>query len=453
MARRLPQLAFVGAIAYVLVLGWGMQRWSYDTWGALMIAPVLAAVSVPLIRRLFSGELAPLRPVAYAGLAAKVAGSTARYWVAFDAYGGSADAGRYHDFGKQFAGQMRGGERPWFDLIPSGTGTQFLERLTGTVYTVFGSSRLAGFFVFAWLGFWGAAFAVRAATTAVPGLAQRRYAALVFLLPSMVFWPSSIGKEAWMLLCLGLAMWAGAELMSGGRAIRWLVWGGVGLTGAALVRPHLAGMWLAAITVGLMASVFVRRVGGRQRSRGVTFAVLGVALVSLTFVVSMAIRYLDPADEAEEAPVTDRVTAIFEETERRSEQGGSGFETIRLGGPQTWPYAIVRTLTRPLPHEANSFATLLPAAEMGLLLVMGVVGWRRWRNVPSLLRTTPYVATAVVLLIMWGLAYVSIGNLGILTRQRSLVLPWFVLLWCVPARTPATSVVPSVAARDALPVS
>ena len=43
-----------------------------------------------------------------------------------------------------------------------------LDRLTATIYTVFGSSRLAGFLLFGWMGFWGALWFVRAAMLAIP---------------------------------------------------------------------------------------------------------------------------------------------------------------------------------------------------------------------------------------------------------------------------------------------
>lgn len=441
MRRWSAPAGLTAAVAYLCVLGFGMQRWSYDVWGALVMAPVLAALGVFLLRHTFRGELRELLPYAYAGLAAKAAGSLTRYWVAFDAYGGNADAGRYHAFGKTLAGQIRSGEVSVLETIPSGTGTEFMERLTATLYTFAGSSRLAGFLLFGFMGYWGAVFYLRAAIVAVPGLARRRYAAMLFFLPSIVFWPSSIGKEAWMMLCLGLATWGGALALSGGRSVRALTYAALGLTGAALVRPHLGGMWLAAIALALVAGLLTRRTDGRQRSKGATVMLLGVSLVALVFVAILAIRYLEPGDENDAAPVTDRVTSIFEETERRSEQGGSGFETITLGGPQTWPVAIVRTLTRPLPHEATSLATLLPAAEMSVLLLLAMVGWRRFVNVPLLMRTTPYLVFVVALLVMWGLAYVSIGNLGILTRQRSLALPVMAVLWCVSPwtakRTPA----------------
>ena len=58
--------------------------------------------------------------------------------------------------------------------------------------------------VFTWMSFWGLAFCVKAAHHAIGGFATRRYAIAVFLFPSLVYWGSSIGKEAFVGLCLGV---------------------------------------------------------------------------------------------------------------------------------------------------------------------------------------------------------------------------------------------------------
>ena len=71
--------------AYLVVLGWAMQSLSYDIWGALVVIPVLALISAPLISRAFSGDLAPLRPWVWAGLAVKFAGAIAGYNIDFAA--------------------------------------------------------------------------------------------------------------------------------------------------------------------------------------------------------------------------------------------------------------------------------------------------------------------------------------------------------------------------------
>lgn len=156
MRGRWDGLALAAALVYVLATGWAMANTSYDIWGAFFIAPVIVAVTVPMLRRLFAAEHAEMFPILVAGLVAKLAGSMFRYWVAFDAYAGSADAGRYHDYATVMAADVRAGVvSPW-EAVPHGVGTPFLERLTTLVYTVFGSSRLAAFFLFAWMGFWGA---------------------------------------------------------------------------------------------------------------------------------------------------------------------------------------------------------------------------------------------------------------------------------------------------------
>lgn len=428
--RWLPGTALALAVVYVLALGWAMQRTAYDTWGAMVIGPVLFAVSVPMLRRVFRDEPRLLR-LALIGLAAKFAGSMARYWVAFDAYGGASDSGRYHENGSVLAAQIRGGDVSLLQVIPTGVGTAFVDHFTGTVYTLFGSSRLAGFLVFGWLAYWGAILYVRAVRIAVPGVALHRYTALVMLLPSLVFWPSSIGKEAWMMLTLGLGTYGGACLYAGRPMLRSLFITAAGLGGAALVRPHVAGMWLAGLTCGLVVMVLGRRTrGAADRSRAGSLVLLGIAAIALAFVAGFALRYLEPPDES--TAQTSAVTRVFDETTRRSEQGGSGFETLDVSSPRSWPFAIVRTLTRPLIHEAGSLTLLLPAAEMTALLGLGVISWRRLANTWTSLRRVPYVAFVVPTSMMFGLAYTAIGNLGILTRQRSLLLPVLVVLWCLP---------------------
>ena len=447
MSHLLGRVALFVAVVYVIVLGWGMQELSYDVWGAMVVGPLMIVLTVPLLRRSLRGEPSWMFPMAFAGLLAKMAGSLVRYWVAFDAYGGAADAGRYHEFGRLYAADIRSGRVSLLNFIPSGTGTNFMDRLTATIYTVFGSSRLAGFLLFGWLGFWGALWFVRAAMVAIPGLAARRYAALIFFLPSLVYWPSSIGKEAWMCLCLGLASYGGARLLAGGNTFGSVVQVALGLTGAAIVRPHLAGMWLAGLAVALIAGLFIHRGGDRVRSRVATLGLLAVALVGLSFVAAFAIRYLEPGTDDVSVTVSKSIGDIFEETERRSEQGGSGFETIDLNGPLSWPNAIVRTMTRPLLNEAGSTAELLPALEMTSLVLAAVFGWRRFANIPHMLRKCPYLLFALSIVMMFGLAFTSIGNLGILTRQRSLALPLMVIPWCLPPLVARQRTAPTASPR------
>ena len=69
---------------------------------------------------------------------------------------------------------------------------------------------------------------------------------------------------------------------------------------------------------------------------------------------------------------------------------------------------------------------------MTALLLVGIVSWRRLANAPKLMLTTPYLVFAALCVVTFGVAFASIGNLGILTRQRSLVLPLLLVFWCLP---------------------
>jgi hypothetical protein len=435
MSRGVERAVIVAAAAYLLVTGWAMARLSYDVWGALVMTPVIGIFSWLMLRRVFSGDRRPLLRLAVIGLFAKLAGCLIRYWVAFSAYGGNADAQRYHNDGKLLAGAIRQGTAALSNIVPRGTGTLFMSRLTATLYTFVGSSKLAAFLLFGWFGYWGAVCFLLAAIRAVPGLAVRRYAAMMFLAPSLVFWPSSIGKEAFMMGCLGAATLGSARLLTGrwGGATMPLLVGG--LLGAGLVRPHFAAIWVAGLVTGLAVSMVTRTNAAGRMHRVRIVAVLAVGVVALVGLAGATLRYLNEStNQSDNAPVVDKVTAIFDATAARTTQGGSSFTPVAVHSPLDWPLAIVRTLTRPLLVEASSAAALLPAVEMTVFLALALVGWRRIANLPLMLRRCPYVVFAAVVLMMWGLAFASIGNLGILARERSLVVPLLALLVCVPAR-------------------
>ena len=78
--EHLDVVAVVVGLAYVAFTGWAMTYLSYDVWGALVIAPIIAMVTVPMVRHAFRGDLQPLVVVALAGLVAKLVGTLLRYW-------------------------------------------------------------------------------------------------------------------------------------------------------------------------------------------------------------------------------------------------------------------------------------------------------------------------------------------------------------------------------------
>jgi len=424
-------------VCYLLLLGWSMANSTYDMWGLLVVVPPYFLLGTLFVRRVFRGEYRHLATIALLGLGVKLFGAWLRYWIGFKVYDGF-DALAYHTEGVTIATEFWSGDRGVFDILPTQVGTHFAEGFTGLVYIFVGTSFLGGFVAFALLSFIGTCFFIKAACVAVPGLARRKYALLCVLAPSLMYWPSSIGKEAMMTFALGTATYGIALLFSKPAAIAPAIVTAGGLGLAAMIRPHFVGLWLA----GLFPALLVALIRGRPTADGsrssrpadrlLLVPVIVVAAIGLTVVAKLAVDYLQPDDDAPAAEVsTESITAIITETGRRTEQAGSAFEPPSIASPAMWPYASLRTLTRPLPFEVSGAIQMLTAAETAIFLAMCAWSWRRLFAIPKMIVTQPYIAFAMTTTFFGGLAFTSFANLAILARQRSLIAPFMLLVVCV----------------------
>lgn len=416
--------------AYVALLLRLVDTTTYDVWGALVIAPVLVAVSVPVL----SGEAARrgdrgLFWLLVAALLLKVAGAVARHYVAFDVYG-VADATGYHDAGIRLSDQFRRGDFDLPDNVVPPVGTKFVDLLTGIVYTLIGSSRLGGFVFYSWMSFWGMFLLYRAFALALPEARPEGYARLLFFLPTMLFWPSGISKDAWMVLTLGISAYGAARLLTG-RTWRGLAVAAVGLWGAAMVRPHVAGI----AGVATAGAFLLRR--PREELRQIAPLVKGVSLVAVALVAVLLVSRAESYLEESRVDTSGGVGSVLSETNRRTAQGGSEFKAPNVAeSPHLFPLAALTVVFRPLPIEARSFQSLLAAAEGTFLLGLALIRWRRFPAAVRSARQRPYAAMAMAYLALIVVAFSGIANFGILVRQRSQVLPMFLVLLAGPPPAP-----------------
>jgi hypothetical protein len=199
----------------------------------------------------------------------------------------------------------------------------------------------------------------------------------------------------------------------------------------------MAGIWVAGALPALVVA-FVRRPKTTSESGEIRHAnrfgivvVLALAALGFALIASVTVRFLSP--DAEEAETnTDTLTQILEDTTARTAEGGSNFTPPSVSSPVSWPYASIRTLLRPLPQEVTNIAQAVAAVEIVALLVLLFISRRRIYNIPRLLVSNPYVTFVVTTLFIAGLAYSSFANLGLLTRQKSLLFPLLLLLPCLP---------------------
>jgi hypothetical protein len=417
-------LALIGA--WVVAILTITDTTGYETYAPLFIGPILVAVSLPALSRQAKREGSDtLFWFLVAALVLKLLGAVIREFVGFNVYGGSADAAGYHNEGVRISENFLAGN---FDTgLHNLISTNFIRFFTGLLYTVIGTSRLGGYLVYSWLGFWGLYFFYRAFTVAMPEGNARLYARLVFFLPSLMFWPSSIGKEAWMMFTLGIAAYGAARLLSGA-TMRGIAGAGLGLWLAGLVRPHVAGM----MALALGAAYLIRAPSEKLRQLGPVvkaFFLAALAVVALVLLVRTE-KFLDQSGID-----TTSGTSLVGDLERRSGQGGSEFTPSPvIGSPENLPIATVTVLFRPFPNEAHNTQALGTALEGTFLLLFSLIKIRSGFAALGSMRRRPYVAFAFVYAGLFIVGFSTLANFGLIARERVQLLPLYLLFFCIPSR-------------------
>lgn len=404
---------------------------NYDMTVAVVVAAVLLVVSYPVFQRLARADGdTRLARLFVAALVAKLAFSLVRLLVVSRLYGGAGDSLRYDHDGWIFAQAVRGGSL--FPAIPSidavVAGTRNVIKLTGYVYAVIGRSIHGGYFCFAGLAFWGCVLFARGARRAFPELDQRRYLLLVLFWPSLLFWPSSIGKDAVMVFLLGVAFY-GASLLLGPRARLIGAVPFVAATGGMmLIRSHVALM--AAVALGL-ALVFAFIGGDRMPRRGrgrlVRVAALVAVVAAAAVASSQTARFF-----GEEAEGASDAESALELTRERTTVGGSEFEPIVVDNLFDLPAATVSVVVRPFPWEISGGGTALSSLEGAAAALLFLLSWRRLRRWPGSAWRRPILVFAAAYVLLFVVGFSAIGNAGILARQRVQMLPLLLLPLAVP---------------------
>lgn len=426
-------LGFVVAVIWVIAF----EHSSYNLWGAMLVVPCVLGVDALIMSRVWAHEQD--RVVAWImvlGLVAKQFGTIARYVMAYVLYGGAADAEQYNQYAAWEYFKWRDGI---FDIgSQSLQGTEWMKLVTTALYTLFGPSPLAAFFVFSSFAFWGAVLLFKAFRLALPKGRTRLYAVLVFLLPSMLFWPSSLGKEAWMMFYLGVTAYGAARLFSGQARGFPLI--ALGLAGTMMVRPHIAVM----LAMGLFVAQLFRRTGGRLSAA--LAKVVGTTLLGLGLYIlaTASTEFLGLDDLSFES--------VAETSAQRGEntgQGGSEFAASPVTSPLDLPRAMFTVFFRPMLWEAHNLQMIIQAVE-GVAL-FGVVLWclPSLAAVPRAMRRVPYVTFCVVYVLVFVWAFSGFANFAILARQRVLMLPLLAVLLALPtARSAFHKPAPAPAVRS-----
>ena len=199
-------------------------------------------------------------------------------------YRGVADWTRYTNQGALLSDNLRGGQ---FTL--EGTGINHIvgdggaSIYGGIIMTIVGPNKLAAFLVAAFLSFVGSVLFYLAFKAVFPEANRGRYALLVFLFPSVLFWTADVSKESAMFFGLGLVAYGMALILTG--RLMGYVYGVVGGVIALVIRPDE----LVILVVAFAVAMVVRGIFRQGRSFGSPFRVVGAIVVIGAFVVLVGI--------------------------------------------------------------------------------------------------------------------------------------------------------------------
>ena len=363
------------------------------------------------------------------GFIAKLLGTFVYFRVLNDVYG-TGDVRRYVQNGATIAADIRSGSMP--DQATE-TGTQFMNFIVGVVFSVTGPNEIVGYLVFAVLSFVGMYLFLQAFKLSLPQADHRRYAVLVLLLPTMVFWPSTIGKEPWLVFTLGVAAYGAARALRKRRLSYLFI--ALGTAGVFAVRPHMAALFVIALAVAF----FVRFRDPDVRI-GLASGLVGIAIVG-SGVSYVLINYADEVsgtEASDEAPgsAVDRfmesTDELLERTQTQTTRGGSEFDSRPVRNPIDFAHALVTVPFRPFPNEAHNVLAQLASLEGVLLLGLVIASVPRMARFGSEFFRRPYLMLASTYAVGFIIAFSNVANFGILTRQRAQLFPFLLVLLCLP---------------------
>ena len=184
-------------------------------------------------------------------------------------------------------------------------------------------------------------------------------------------------------------------------------------------------MILGGFAVALMIRPPATReaLGGLKRIAGLLF--MG-ALLFLS--VYLTLHYLH----------TSGGSLSLEQTTTNNSGTGVGFGSSNISyssSPSYYWHDVYTVLFDPLPINAHGASQLIAALENTLIGVLIPISWRNLRMLVRAAFARPYLMMSLIYSILFLYFFAALGNLGLITRERSLLFPFFLVLLCIP-RTP-----------------
>jgi hypothetical protein len=339
----------------------------------------------------------------------------------------AADAAAYHISGLMNAEFISSGQ---WNQIPIEHGFAMINIATGVLYSLLGPCLYGMCLLAAMFSLWSAVF-VNEALILIEGepIARRFFVSLPFVLPSYAVWTSLFGKDSPIGLGLAATLLGFVRYTKTTKSLSSLalVYSGVLLIG--VIRIHIAGALLTAVTVGLVVHIV------RCRPRNKTISLVAIVATGVGLAVAVAIASTLPVVNGE-AVNSESASGFFNVAGVVTQGNMMGDSVVDIRPIDSVsslflaiPEGLVRVFLRPFPWEAYNPTSALAAIEnVGIAIFLIVNRRRLFANIKRIW-SNPIIAFATVYCILVFVWLLPIPNLGLLSRQRAMLLPYALLLF------------------------
>ncbi len=298
------------------------------------------------------------------------------------------------------------GRDDWFSMYESGT--KFISFLAWPLIQIFGFSFLSNMIVFSYFGYLGILlFYLTAKENAKLNTPKNKMGPieLVFLLPNLHFWTSSLGKGSMSLFAIGLFAFG---LSRFNRRIPWMLLGSYVIY---MIRPHI----LLAVVIGILIGIFLTNVGIKPVFKWLIFI---LSLLIFSYLSESVLKFTDTDS------LNFTTSSTFSHRTAELSKATSGVDIQNYN-------QLEKVLTfwfRPLFFDQLGAFGLIASIENACYIFMFFTVIQRlflnWSKFNGLFKIFlfSFILGSVVL------AQVS-GNLGIALRQKTQFMPFLFVLY------------------------
>jgi len=273
-----------------------------------------------------------------------------------------------------------------------------------------------------WLAFIGIVFFYRAFLVTFSGKGHRRYGYLVFFLPTLILWTSDISKEAMMTFCLGIAAYGCAKILAGQATLgSWLLIV-AGAAGGCFIRPNEMVLEIGGFTVAMFFRPLSSNTKFQAGRRTSSMVVVGVMIGVVIFVTLHFMPGLQHGVD-------------LQQINKNNTGTGSGFGSSGVSyssSPLAYPKDVYTVLLDPLPFNAHGGGQLFDATQNTIMLIVILKSLRNLRILPRASLARPYLIMCTIYVGAFFYYFAALGNLGLITREATLNLPFLLVLLCIP---------------------